>query len=242
MLCDDTSENEVWKDIEGYEGHYQVSDMGRVKSLKRQSEMILKTPRGGKDKYPIVILCIDGKRKTCQVHQLVAMSFLDHVPNGKSYISTVVDHIDNDKTNNKLSNLQILTQRENLIKDKKNKTSKFTGVCFNKRIKRWQAHIKINGRCKFLGSFEDEIDASERSESILDSYLSGEKSPEEIFAMSFKKPSSSKYCGVSYNKKLKKWSAYIHINNNQKYLGVFESEIEAFKARQEAYILTEGGI
>jgi len=117
---------EIFKDIPGYEGIYQVSDLGRVKSLKFNKEKILK-PGVNNHGYYTVVLC-KGKRKTINVHQLVAMAFLNHEPCG--YNGLIVDHKDNNPLNNRLSNLQLISQRENTSKDKKG-SSKYTGVSWN---------------------------------------------------------------------------------------------------------------
>ena len=105
-------EKEIWKDIEGFEGLYQVSNMGRVKSLERTvwnkgtgyymtvSERILKANNVGKG-YLQVKLFKDGKRKTCYIHRIVATAFLD---NPKNY--NEVNHKDEDKTNNCVDNLE----------------------------------------------------------------------------------------------------------------------------------------
>ena len=93
---------EIWKDIVGHEGRYQVSNKGRVKSLKFGKERIMKQSLNSAG-YPILNLCKEGKRKTFQVHQVVAIAFLNHVPDGNKL---VVDHRNNDKINNSLSNLR----------------------------------------------------------------------------------------------------------------------------------------
>ena len=109
--------SEVWRDIEGYEGLYQVSDQGRVKSLERKvprgngeqtvKERILKPgmDRGG---YLIVDLCDGGKRKHFKVHRLVCQAFHDNPEN-----KPCVNHIDENKTNNAASNLEWSTAKEN---------------------------------------------------------------------------------------------------------------------------------
>ena len=155
---------ETFKNIAGYEGIYQVSNLGRVKSLERLSsigrslpEKILK-PGKVKKGYLIVVLCKESKTKTFNLHQLVAQSFLNHTPSGHD---VVIDHIDNDKSNNRVDNLQLTTNRHNSSKDKdKNKTtSKYTGVCWDKSVNKWRADIKINGKQKYLGLFTCEYSA-----------------------------------------------------------------------------------
>lgn len=98
---------EIWKDVEGYP-NYQVSNMGRVKSLKFGKERILKS---GKNKwgYVLVALCKDGKQKTFKVHRLVASAFIPN-PNNLSQIN----HIDEDKTNNRVDNLEYCDCKYNI--------------------------------------------------------------------------------------------------------------------------------
>ncbi len=154
---------EIWKDIEGYEGYYQVSNLGRVKSLERRSsagrrinDKILKNSINSVGYYR-VCLCKNGKGKAVRVHQLVAIAFLGHVPCGYNII---VDHIDNDPLNNNVDNLQLTTPRHNLSKDKKGGTSKYTGVCWDKKHGKWHSVIGISGKNKHLGYFDCEIKAS----------------------------------------------------------------------------------
>lgn len=99
-------EIEVWKPIEGYEGRYEISNFGRVKSLERKDlnnhllkERILK-PKINKDGYSYLQLCYDGNKKGFFVHRLVAAAFIFN-PNGYP----VVNHKDENKQNNYVSNL-----------------------------------------------------------------------------------------------------------------------------------------
>jgi len=145
---------EIFKDIKGYEGLYQISNYGNVKSFVRSDGRILKPGLGGVG-YLTVALCNGDKKKSRTVHQLVAEAFLNHEPCG---YKLVVDHIDNDPLNNNINNLQLVSQRQNTSK-KKNTSSKYTGVHFNKKAKKWQSTIRINGIKKYLGSFNCETKA-----------------------------------------------------------------------------------
>ena len=109
---------EIWKDIEGFEGRYQVSNLGRVKSLERTvwdnrgyyktvSEKILKPQKKGNG-YLQVQLSQDGKEKWYLVHRLVAIAFLPN-PNNLPQ----VNHISEDKLDNRVSNLEWVTCKEN---------------------------------------------------------------------------------------------------------------------------------
>lgn len=95
---------EIWKDIEGYEGLYQVSNEGRVKSLRNNK--ILKP--SNLEKYPIVIFSVDGKRFGKKVHRLVAEAF---IPNPQNLPQ--VNHKDENKTNNNVQNLEWCDQNYN---------------------------------------------------------------------------------------------------------------------------------
>ncbi len=102
---------EIWKDIEGYEGLYQISNYGNVKSLgndKTRKERILK-PAKDKDGYLMVGLCKQGERKYHKIHRLVAQEFF---PNPNNYPE--VNHKDEDKTNNQVTNLEFCDRKYNI--------------------------------------------------------------------------------------------------------------------------------
>ena len=177
-----TDKQEQWRDIPNYEGMYQVSNLGRVRSLDRETpdkrghmrriKGGIKTPTPDKRGYQYLIL-YKGHRQPerIQVHQLVAMAFLGHTRDDRNI---VVDHIDNDPTNNHLSNLQIVTQRYNSTKDKSNSSSKYTGVTWNKNCNKWQAGIRQVGRGSvYLGLYVNELDASKAYNKSLEAIENG---------------------------------------------------------------------
>ena len=148
-------ENEIWKDVLDFEGLYQVSNLGRVKSLKFGKEKILNP---GNDYRGYVRICLNNhniKKKIIKVHRLVWESF-----NTKTDLQ--IDHINGIKTDNRLFNLQPLTNRENTSKYMTTikKSSRYTGVSWHKNIKKWVSRIYINGKLKNIGSFINEEDAS----------------------------------------------------------------------------------
>lgn len=103
---------EIWKDIKGYEGLYQVSNLGRVKSLgngnsNRSKLKIMKTTLSHKG-YPMITLRKDDKSKTFSVHRLVAIHFIPNPDNLPQ-----VNHIDEVKTNNRIDNLEWCTNEYN---------------------------------------------------------------------------------------------------------------------------------
>ena len=99
---------ERWKSIAGYEGLYEVSDLGRVKSLWYGKEKILK-PGKTHDGYLQVNLYKDGQRKMQLVHRLVAEAFIQNPNNLET-----VNHKDEVKTNNVASNLEWMSQTDNV--------------------------------------------------------------------------------------------------------------------------------
>lgn len=112
-------EHEEWKDINGYEGFYKVSNLGNIKSVDRiiqrkTSEMKIKGRQMsqylGNRGYPMINLCINGRCKRHLVHRIVATAFLSN-PLNKSY----VNHIDGNKQNTNLKNLEWSTPKENSI-------------------------------------------------------------------------------------------------------------------------------
>ena len=143
---------EVFKDIPNYEGLYQVSNLGNVKSLVKG--IILKPYKS--KKYYSVSLSLNGVYKTKNIHQLVAYAFLSYSNKPFGY---VVDHIDNNPYNNRLENLQVISQRENLSKDRVSKSG-YTGVHWNNTAKKWSSRINVNGKKKFLGYFNESKEAS----------------------------------------------------------------------------------
>ena len=107
---------EIWKDVVGYEGLYQVSNLGRVKSVDRYKDNHgtkqlvkekIKTTRKDKQGYLLLDLYKNNKKKTVRVHRLVAMAFIPNPQNKET-----VNHIDGNKENNTVENLEWATQKE----------------------------------------------------------------------------------------------------------------------------------
>ena len=214
---------EEFRPVPGYEGYYEVSNFGNVKSLT--NDKILKPCLGSRGYYKVT-LSKDGKTKTIRIHILVATAFLDHVPDG---YKIVVDHIDNNRLNNNLTNLQLISQRNNSSKDKKNGTSKYTGVTWYNASNKWLAQIAINGKQKHLGLFTSEEEAHEVYQNALKIYHDGG----DLSFMETKTP-TSQYKGVFWDKNSNKWKSQITINSKIKHLGYFTSEEAAAEAYQNA--------
>jgi len=144
---------EVWETIKNYPD-YQISNYGRVKSLKHGKVKMLK---GGIDinGYKLISL-YNPKQKTFKVHKLVAIHFLNHIPCGWEL---VINHKDFNKLNNHIDNLEIITSRENTNKKHLKSSSQYVGVSWHKLTEKWSAYISIKGKINHLGIFEKEIDA-----------------------------------------------------------------------------------
>ncbi len=152
----DFEELEKWLPIVGFEGLYEVSSLGRVKSFRCKKEKIIKL-RLNEYGYMTVSFSIDKKTILKRVHQLVAIAFFNHKPCG---MKLVVDHIDEDKTNNNVNNLRIVTNRLNSSGKLPHHSSRFVGVSWNKSRGKWDVQILVKKKKEYLGSFSNEIDAS----------------------------------------------------------------------------------
>jgi len=231
-------ENEIWKDVIGYEGRYQVSSFGNVRSLDMrvrhvcrdgsESHRVIKGRVFKKcyqtNGYEIVVFSVKNKHKTRTVHQLVAESFLKHKRNGICGI--VVNHIDFDKKNNNLGNLELVTQRKNSNQKHIPSTSEHVGVSWDKRKHKWASQIVFNKKTILLGLFNDELEASAY-------YLNALKSISDGIKIK-RKPTSktSIYKGVYLNKNNNKWHASIMIKGKKEHLGYFNIEYDAHMSYQ----------
>jgi hypothetical protein len=165
------------------------------------------------------IINANGNYTFKTIHKLVAEAFLNHKPDGTHKI--VVDHINNNRTDNRAENLQLISQRENASKDVKNKTSKFTGVHITKKGE-IKAQIFCNGKNLSLGNFKTEEEASEYYQNAVKAIYNGED-------IVFKKPIyTSKYKGIHFCNVKKRWVLIL----KSKYVSCFKTEQEAFEARE----------
>lgn len=176
--------NEVWKDIPGFEKRYQASNLGRIRSIQdnhgKYREQIRSTWISNKG-YVYVQLFIKDKRHNVSVHHAVASAFLpnpDHKP--------TVNHLDGNKQNNFVGNLEWSTYSENLkhafetglsnaqhVADRQRGTkigvtSNFHNVSWDNTRKKWKATLKDKGRMVFQKRFDCEIKAAEYVNTMLD--------------------------------------------------------------------------
>lgn len=210
---------EIWKKIQDYP-NYEISNLGNVKSLNYRNtkkEKLLKLCEDAYGYYAVVLVNNKNK-KTIKVHKLVAIEFLNHIPNRYELI---INHKNFIRTDNRVENLEIITARENTNRKHLKSTSKYTGVHWNDLVKKWIASINIKSKTIYLGSFEKEIDASNFYENAVNSI----NLKKEIILE--RKTFTSKYKGVSWNKCKNKWEVYKKINGKNKYLGCFNNETDA---------------
>ena len=162
---------EEWRKLPSNE-NYLVSNLGRVQVLPRISKNGKKLKGRILNPYLAIrkylVVTIKDKQRT--VHQLVCETFMEHKPCGHKL---VVDHINNIKTDNRLINLQLISQRENSSKDIKIGTSKYVGVSLNKSSKKWKSQIKIKGKRKHLGTFNCELLAAQAYQTKLNQIKNG---------------------------------------------------------------------
>ena len=132
---------------------YKVSNSGVVYSFKRGSSKVMKL---AKDKYGYlrVGLMKNGKEKKFRVHQLVATAFLNHKIDGHNIC---VDHVNNIKSDNRVENLQLLSNRDNI---NKSINSKYAGVSYYKSLNKFRARTKANGKYIHIGYYSSQIEAS----------------------------------------------------------------------------------
>jgi hypothetical protein len=163
---DKVIKTEQWYPIPGYEMSYELSNLDRIKSLRK------KVFKRGKYCFDTEGRILQGnhtekgyirysflvpKYKRIEFHVVKAMVFLNHTPCG---YKRVVDHIDNNPYNNNIDNLQVITHRLNATKDRK-RNSQYIGVSWCDKSKKWRARIQINKKTICLGRFDNEIDAGD---------------------------------------------------------------------------------
>lgn len=148
-----------WKWIEGYEGMYRIYKDGRVESVKRKyvpNNIFMKPHINIKTGYKQVVLSKDGEKENFLVHRLIAIAF---IPNPNPDKFDFVDHESLDRSDNSIKNLRWISPSGNSRNIKSTGTSKYLGVSFHKQKSKWVARIRIDGKNKHLGYFEDEEEA-----------------------------------------------------------------------------------
>jgi hypothetical protein len=223
------TENEIWKPIPGYEGLYEVSSIGRIKALPKrikgnnggvrfQPEMIMKL-NPTKHGYLHITLCNQRNEKTWKVHRLVALVFVDN-PHNKP----IVNHIDNDKTNNAAWNLEWVTYKENTQHYYKTfNDNKYTYEQVKEVYELVASGLSQKQITEKTGIQKPMLDAMR----YYGSY--------SYYGFNFKKLlrlKKAKYPGVRQQKS-GKWLARVQMNKKRTELGRFKTEEEAIRACEE---------
>lgn len=170
-----TWKTEQWVEVIGYKNDYSISDLGRVKGNERcilysdgrsyTKPTSIKKSNIAENGYLYTMLRRDNCNRYEPIHKLVAMAFLGHIP---SKYNIVVDHHDENKTNNLPNNLKLITQRKNISKSEKNRTSIYDGV--RRRLNRgytWEISIYITKKIH-LGCSNNEFEAGELYKKAID--------------------------------------------------------------------------
>lgn len=175
---------EIWKDVAGYEDHYEVSDLGRIRSKDhyaackgghtRLCRGVLRKPQLNQNGYSFIVLCKEGKLKGFTIHQLVAHAFIPGFTLG-----TEINHKNGVRTDPRLTNIEVSNPSHNQLHAvrtglrPKTGSSKYRNVSFirNQKAKaRWAACIKHAGKSSFgWKTFMTEIEAAEYVDILLDS-------------------------------------------------------------------------
>ncbi|MBZ3643535.1 HNH endonuclease [Enterococcus faecium] len=144
-------QKEIWRPIEGYEGLYEISNLGKIKSNFRQGSTtdFLKISNNGNG-YMMVRLCKNGKAKKYYLHRLLAQTFIDN-PEDKPQ----VNHINENRSDNRLENLEWVTQKENNNHGNHNLNS-----AISKRSGKAKKNVQLDLDGNELGRFDFLIEAA----------------------------------------------------------------------------------
>lgn len=145
---------EEWKIIEGYE-NYSISRKGEIRNDKREKLLKWKLDSKG---YYCVSLCKNNKAKKYLIHRLIGKYFIE---NPNNYLC--IDHKNNNSMDNSIENLRWCNHSQNMRnkKKKENTSSRFIGVYFHKQSNKWLTRCRLNGKNKYIGRYDTEIEAAE---------------------------------------------------------------------------------
>ena len=151
---------ETWKDIPGYEGLYQASNLGRIRSFKYNNVRVLK-PGKTREGYYRVILYLNSVKKNASVHRLVWTAFNGPIPEGLQ-----INHLNENKSDNRLENLSLCTAKENINYGTRNKRAG------EKQCKRIQMLDKNNNILKTFNSLKEAAQFLNKNKTTANSNIS----------------------------------------------------------------------
>ena len=147
-----TNDLEIWKDIEGFEGIYQISNKGNLKSFKKNKNGRILKNKNKKGWYLNIILTNKKKKKSIKIHKLVALAF---IPNPNNY--PVINHINGNKQDNRVENLEWCTQKQNIIHAKQKGLWKYNKPYKCKKI------LQFSLNNDFISIYENAEEASRKT-------------------------------------------------------------------------------
>ena len=162
---------EIWKEIKGFDFTYLISNYGNVQKIKNEQSTILKIYDNGIG-YKMVALRLNKKNKMQYVHRLVAKHFLDNPNNFRE-----VNHIDFNKSNNNLSNIEWCDRKKNMdhyyknfqVRAKRNMVNyKHTKSLIIDELKnnKWRLRLRENGKRVHIGTYNNYQDALNKKLSL----------------------------------------------------------------------------
>ena len=154
-LASSSKGNEIWKDVKGFEGIYQISNLGRLKSFKKHKSGYILSNKNQKGDYLSVILKGNNKVRHTRIHILVVESFIGDIPKGYQ-----VHHIDGNKQNNCVDNLEIVSTRTHHILSVLDNPKLINGMInYNKKIRPKKIYqYSLDG--DFIKEYPNAIEAS----------------------------------------------------------------------------------
>jgi len=172
-----------------------------------------------------------GRRVNYYQHRIIySLHTKQDVP-----VDLFIDHQNGIRSDNRVENLRLVTQRENHQNQSKHRGGKLVGANYSKRIGKWTARIRLaNGELITLGPSNSEIEANAKYQEALELVYLSKAEIQKHFNVAQK---SSKYKGVHWCKRDCKWIAKATVNGKSKCIGYFDNEEEAY----EAYLKFKGG-
>lgn len=168
---------EIWKDVVGYEGYYEVSSLGRVRNTRSGEIKSQNVQTSGK--YLQVSLWKLNREKRCLVHRLVAKAFIPNLSNKPQ-----INHLDKNDQNNVVTNLEWVTCSENhkhafangregsksRLGEKISQTSPYRYVYWDVLRNAWKASMKIDGKTCNVGRYSTDLEAAIAADKFIEDH------------------------------------------------------------------------